>query len=121
MSFLLTQPTKKYTDSAPTSSGSSDSKNHNSTNNPPTYLRILVLGVCIAEQSTAFSSRVPIEEHVDKHEVYSCGLNIKGQLGHGHFDNLNAPKLVAALLPYGTKNNKSLTPSLAKPAKSPII
>ena len=23
--------------------------------------------------------------HADKHEVYSCGLNIKGQLGHYHF------------------------------------
>lgn len=58
---------------------------------------------------------------VDKHEVYSTGLNIKGQLGHGDFENVNTAKLISALLPSGVKNNKSLNPNLSKSAKSPII
>ena len=49
------------------------------------------------------------------------GLNIKGQLGQGHFDNLNRPKLVVSLLPHGTKNPKSLNPVLQKGPKLPIV
>lgn len=49
------------------------------------------------------------------------GLNIKGQLGHGNFDNTNKPKLVVSLLPSGTKNPKSLNPNIQKYSKPPIV
>ena len=49
------------------------------------------------------------------------GLNIKGQLGIGSFDNVNKPKIVVSLLPYGTKNPKSLNPQLSKNPKPPIV
>ena len=49
------------------------------------------------------------------------GLNIKGQLGQGNFENHNSPKLVVGLLPYGTKNPKSLNPTLTKHPKPPIV
>lgn len=49
------------------------------------------------------------------------GLNIKGQLGHGNFENYNKPKLVVSLLPNGTKNPKSLNPALIKNSKPPIV
>lgn len=49
------------------------------------------------------------------------GLNIKGQLGHGNFENVNKPKLVVSLLPHGTKNPKSLNPALSKQSKPPIV
>ena len=49
------------------------------------------------------------------------GLNIKGQLGQGIFENINSPKLVISLLPYGTKNPKSLNPTLTKLPKQPIV
>ncbi len=42
-----------------------------------------------------------------KGEIYSFGLNIKGQLGIGSFDNEKKPMLVYGLLPGGTKNAKS--------------
>lgn len=35
--------------------------------------------------SIPFSSQVEKMFYADKHEVYSMGLNIKGQLGHGNF------------------------------------
>ncbi|KRX09626.1 Regulator of chromosome condensation 1/beta-lactamase-inhibitor protein II [Pseudocohnilembus persalinus] len=40
-----------------------------------------------------------------KGEVYSWGLNLKGQLGLGHFDNVSSPQLVHSLLPFGTSEN----------------
>lgn len=49
------------------------------------------------------------------------GLNIKGQLGHGNFENLNKPKLVVSLLPHGIKNPKSLNPALSRQTKPPIV
>jgi len=49
------------------------------------------------------------------------GLNIKGQLGQGNFENLNKPKLVVSLLPHGIKNPKSLNPALSRQAKPPIV
>lgn len=49
------------------------------------------------------------------------GLNIKGQLGHGNFENINKPKLVLSLLPSGMKNPKSLNPALQKYSKPPIV
>jgi mitogen-activated protein kinase kinase kinase 9 len=36
-----------------------------------------------------------------KGEVYSWGLNIKGQLGLGHYENISIPTLVYSLLPFG--------------------
>lgn len=42
-----------------------------------------------------------------KGEVYSCGLNIKGQLGNCTYENALRPKLVAGLLPHGEKNIKA--------------
>lgn len=49
------------------------------------------------------------------------GLNIKGQLGIGTFENSLKPKIVVSLLPYGVKNPKSLNPSLAKNPKPLIV
>ena len=49
------------------------------------------------------------------------GLNIKGQLGLGHFDNVEKPKLVVSLLPQGRKNPRSLNPALQKGPKPPIV
>lgn len=60
-------------------------------------------------------------DYLEKSEVYSMGLNIKGQLGHGNFENLNKPKLVVSLLPNGIKNPKSLNPALNKQSKPPIV
>ena len=57
----------------------------------------------------------------DSHEVYSCGLNIKGQLGHSLFDNARNPKLVPALLPNGPKNQKTLNPAVSQLPKNPIV
>lgn len=42
-----------------------------------------------------------------KGEVYSWGLNLKGQLGLGCFDNALQPTLVYGLLPFGTSNSKA--------------
>jgi hypothetical protein len=49
------------------------------------------------------------------------GLNIKGQLGLSHFENVNTPKLVLNLIPYAGKNHKTLTPQQLKPPKSPVV
>jgi hypothetical protein len=49
------------------------------------------------------------------------GLNIKGQLGLSHFDNVNKPTLVAGLLPNGKKNMKAANTALSTPHKSPIV
>ena len=40
-------------------------------------------------------------------EVYSWGLNLKGQLGVGEYDNRTLPNIVSSLLPRGS----GLTPS----------
>ncbi len=42
-----------------------------------------------------------------KGEVYAFGLNMKGQLGIGSYDNKKKPTLVTSLLPMGSKNPKS--------------
>ena len=42
-----------------------------------------------------------------KGEVYSWGLNIKGQLGLGCFDNVTTPTLVYSLLPFGSSNGRA--------------
>jgi alpha-tubulin suppressor-like RCC1 family protein len=42
-----------------------------------------------------------------KGEVYTFGLNLKGQLGIGSFDDKKKPILVHSLLPGGIKNPKS--------------
>ena len=49
------------------------------------------------------------------------GLNIKGQLGQYHFENVNAPTLVSGLLPQGTKNPKASSGNSGKAPKSPIV
>lgn len=49
---------------------------------------------CGSEQSFAVT---------DKGEVYSWGLNFKGQLGSGSFDNRYAPELVENLIPIDEK------------------
>ena len=43
----------------------------------------------------------------NKGEVYSWGLNIKGQLGQGNYDNISTPSLVFSLLPFGNSNAKA--------------
>jgi mitogen-activated protein kinase kinase kinase 9 len=42
-----------------------------------------------------------------KGEIFGFGLNLKGQLGVGSFDNKNKPTLVYSLLPNGNKNPRS--------------
>ena len=42
-----------------------------------------------------------------KGEIYGFGLNMKGQLGIGSFDNRRKPSLIYSLLPNGLKNQKS--------------
>ena len=42
-----------------------------------------------------------------KGEIFSFGLNIKGQLGIGNFDSKKNPTLVYSLLPNGQKNPRS--------------
>lgn len=42
-----------------------------------------------------------------KGEIYGFGLNIKGQLGIGSFENRKKPSLIYSLLPGGSKNPKS--------------
>ena len=42
-----------------------------------------------------------------KGEVYSWGLNIKGQLGLGMYENVSYPTLVYSLLPFGYHNGKA--------------
>lgn len=42
-----------------------------------------------------------------KGEVYAWGLNIKGQLGLGNYDNYGIPTLVYSLLPFGLSNGKA--------------
>lgn len=42
-----------------------------------------------------------------KGEVYAFGLNIKGQLGIGSYENRKKPSLIFSLLPNGNKNPKS--------------
>lgn len=42
-----------------------------------------------------------------KGEVYGFGLNIKGQLGIGSYENRKKPSLIYSLLPNGSKNPKS--------------
>jgi alpha-tubulin suppressor-like RCC1 family protein len=42
-----------------------------------------------------------------KGEIFAFGLNMKGQLGVGSFDNKRKPVLVYSLLPGGAKNPKS--------------
>lgn len=54
--------------------------------------------VCGAEHTFMLTS---------KGEVYSWGLNLKGQLGIGTFDNVATPTLVYGLLPFGTSNSKA--------------
>ena len=49
------------------------------------------------------------------------GLNIKGQLGLSHFDNVTKATLVAGLLPNGNKNIKAANPALSTHHKSPIV
>jgi len=46
--------------------------------------------------------------------VYSCGLNIKGQLGVCTYENTPKAKLVAGLLPHGEKNMKASNRELVK-------
>lgn len=48
-------------------------------------------------------------------------MNIKGQLGHGNYENSNSLKLVTSLLPFGMKNPKSLNPKLFKNNKHPTV
>lgn len=55
-----------------------------------------------------------------KNEVYCCGLNIKGQLGLGTFDNCPKPKLVTSLLPHGEKNAKASNKELMRKPKPAI-
>lgn len=45
--------------------------------------------------------------YLDKNEVYATGMNIKGQLGLGNFDDIHKLKLVPSLLPHGEKNPKA--------------
>lgn len=49
------------------------------------------------------------------------GLNIKGQLGLAHFENVYKPTLVAGLLPNGKKNIKAANTALSAPPKSPVV
>ena len=49
------------------------------------------------------------------------GLNIKGQLGQYHFDNMSVPTLVVSLLPFGKKNPRALSSGLPHTPKSPIV
>jgi alpha-tubulin suppressor-like RCC1 family protein len=42
-----------------------------------------------------------------KGEVYGFGLNMKGQLGTGHYENQKKPTLIHSLLPHGSKNPRS--------------
>ena len=49
------------------------------------------------------------------------GLNIKGQLGQYHFDNINIPSIVLGLLPNGLKNVKANSKNLPHMPKSPIV
>lgn len=42
-----------------------------------------------------------------KGEIFSFGLNMKGQLGIGNYDNKKKPTLVYSLLPNGQKNPRS--------------
>lgn len=53
--------------------------------------------------------------------MYGTGLNIKGQLGVCHFENVNSPRLVLGLLPFGENNSKADKPSSFKLPKSPIV
>ena len=49
------------------------------------------------------------------------GLNIKGQLGQYHFDNISTPTIVVGLLPGGKKNAKATSGNLPQIPKSPIV
>ena len=49
------------------------------------------------------------------------GLNIKGQLGQYHFDNVSNPTIVVGLLPNGKKNPKAISNNLPHAPKSPIV
>ena len=82
--------------------------------------KLMIQNVFCGAEHTFFLTGNPLIS-IDKHEVYSMGLNIKGQLGHGNFENINKPKLVASLLPHGVKNPKSLNPALCKQSKPPIV
>lgn len=42
-----------------------------------------------------------------KGELYAFGLNLKGQLGIGSYDDERKPMLIYSLLPGGTKNPKA--------------
>jgi alpha-tubulin suppressor-like RCC1 family protein len=42
-------------------------------------------------------------------EIFSWGLNLKGQLGHGHFDNVDTPTRVRALSPSGATSSNNLS------------
>jgi len=44
-------------------------------------------------------------------EVFSWGLNLKGQLGHGNFDNIFVPTKVSTLSPSGKSGNTLTIPS----------
>ena len=89
-----------------TASGSWVSRNRNSTISPFLYFNIMSLLPCSVGRNIASSSLV-LRSLSDKNQVYSCRINIKGRLGHYHFENQTAPKIVAGLLPFGTKNSKS--------------
>ena len=43
----------------------------------------------------------------NKGQIYAFGLNMKGQLGIGTYQNEKKPCLVYSLLPGGVKNSKS--------------
>lgn len=42
-----------------------------------------------------------------KGEIFAFGLNLKGQLGVGTFENKKKPTLIYSLLPNGSKNPRS--------------
>lgn len=74
---------------------------------------------CGAEHSFFINGKK--RSKADKNEVYSTGLNIKGQLGQYNFDNIHGPALVRGLLPHGAKNSKASNGNNLKIPKTPIV
>ena len=59
------------------------------------------------------------------HQVYSWGLNLKGQLGLGHYENVSYPALVKSFNPFNSKskhqNKSKLKPRISLLSENELI